>query len=173
MILNQYQNRTQFQGNLLKAGIKLPQKKFNEVAKIYAEKTNGMSDLILLGRLEHNAEGRFYHSTDAIINGEEVASIVTKSLKSMFKNLSPKKIAEELVNLTKKFDPKDKANILKREINDAQRKLIGLKFKLEHLSKPEDIKIAKALIERMEACVSKKEKQYNKIKPNSISDEWC
>ena len=59
MISNQYQNRIQFQGNLLKAGIKLPQKKFNEVAKIYAEKTNGMSDLILLGRLEHNAEGRF------------------------------------------------------------------------------------------------------------------
>ena len=68
---------------------------------------------------------------------------------------------------------KNTIEVLKREINDAQRKLIGLKFKLEHLSKPEDIKIAKALIERMEACVSKKEKQYNKIKPNSISDEWC
>ena len=39
MISNQYQVQPNFQGNLSKEGLKISQKKFDEVAKIYAKKT--------------------------------------------------------------------------------------------------------------------------------------
>lgn len=173
MISNQYQNQTNFQGNLLKTGIKLPQKKFNEVAKIFSERTFGKPDLTLLGRREQNEQGRFYHSIDAVINGNDVTSIPTKSFKSMFEYLSPKKIAEELINLSRKFDSKDKAYLLKKEINDAQKRLIGIKFQLEHISKPDVVKRLQTIISRMEASIAQKEKQYARIKPADISGEWC
>jgi len=172
MISTQYQNQPNFQGNLLKSGIKLPQKKFSEVAKIYAEKTTGTPDLMLAGRLENGYKGYFYHATDAVMNGEDVATILTSSLQSMFKNLSPKRIAEELINLTRKVDYADKANVLRREINDTQKRLINVKFKLERTQSPTEAKRLQTLIDRMEATIAKKENQYEKIKPNEISGEW-
>lgn len=173
MISNQYQNQPNFQGKLIKTGIKLPQKKFNEVAKIFEQKTAGKSDMILAGRQARNDLGRFYHNTDAIIDSEDVASIVTKSIKTMFKKSSPKKIAEELINLLRRFDPKDKALILSKEINAARKRLLAIKCQLEFTQNTDAVKRLQSVIERMEASITKKEAQYAKIKPARISDEWC
>lgn len=173
MISNQYRNQVNFQGNLLKQGINLPEKAFNEVAKIYAEKTKGKPDLSLVGRMEHNTAGQFYHATTAYRGSDDIADILSSSLKEMFEKVSPKKIAEELVNISRKADPEDKANILKKEINDTKKRLMTVKLQLKQNQPTEVEKKLKVLQNRMEASIASKQKQYEKIKPTEPSWEWC
>lgn len=173
MISNQYQNQVSFKGNLLKQGINLPEKAFSEAAKIYAEKTKGKPDLTLIGRMEHNDAGQFYHATTVYRGNDDIADILSSSLKDMFARVSPKKIAEDLVNISRKADPEDKANILKKEINDTKKRLMTIKLQLEQ-NQPADVeKNLKVIKSRMEASIAAKEKQYEKIKPTEPSWEWC
>ena len=171
MISTQYQNQTNFQGNLLKTGVNLPERKFKKVAEIFAKKTEGLPDIVLTGVREHDNNGLFYHSTDVVIKGEDEASILTHNLKSMFKNCSPRKIAKELVNLLRIFNPNDKAILLKREINSAQRRLLGMKFRLEVADNPEKANVLEEIVKRMELSIAKKQEKYNKIKP-AVSKAW-
>ena len=172
MISNQYQNQPTFQGNLLAEGLKLPKRKFNEVAKIYSQRTAGKPDLILSGKRQQNELGRFYHATDALFNGKDIATILTSTLKNMFETLSPKKMAAELVNLSMKFDPAYKANILRKEINDTKRRLLNIKFRIEHSQSPAATNRLQALAEIMERTIAKKEKQLAKFKPLEVSGDW-
>ena len=176
MISNQYQIQPSFQGNLLKKGLKLPQKKFNEVAKIYAEQTKGLPDLTLIGKTQNNDfNGQFYHATSVIIDGNDVASIITKDLKSMFKKLSTEKMAKELVNVTKISESIEKAFSLNKEIDKLKGKIESTRNQLKHTSDPLSAKRLQVLVDNMKANLAKKEAQYEKllqIKTNA-SAEWC
>ena len=176
MISNQYQIQPNFQGNLLKQGLRLPEEKFNEVAKLYAEQTKGLPDLTLIGKTQNGDwSGRFYHETSAYINGDDVAIILTKSLKSMFEKFSAKKMAKELANVTKISESKDKASSLNKEICNLKGKIKNTKIKLKNTSDPISAKRLQVLIDNMEANLAKKEAQHEKLLPNknSVSNEWC
>jgi hypothetical protein len=176
MISNQYQNQPNFNGNLLKEGIRLPQKKFNEVAKIYAAKTKGMPDLTLKGiRSNSDFDGYFFHSTHAIMNGEDVASIVTGTLKSMFKDCSAKKTAREFVNITKGIASLKQEAKLVNEIADLQGRLQNLKLQIKHTENAISKKRLKVLLDRMETTLAKKQAELNKVRSEEItvSGEWC
>ena len=173
MISNQYQNKLSFQGNLLKSGINLPEEKFKEVARLYAQKTAGKPDLTLIGRMEHNDAGQFYHATTVYRDNRDIADILSSSLRDMFERVSPKKIVEELVNISRKADPEDKANILKKEINATRKSLMTVKLQLEQ-DQPADVqRKLQVLKNRMEASIAAKEKQYARIRPTEPSCDWC
>jgi len=173
MISNQYQNQMSFQGNLLKQGIKLPEKKFREVAKIYAEKTEGKPDLTLVGHIENSDfDGQFYHSTTVFRGNNDIASMLTRSLKNMF-DLPSKKVAEELINLSRKFDPEDKANILKKEINDTKKRLMTVKLQLEQNQTEAVAKNLRVIAQRMDESIATKQKMLAKVEIPPVSGEWC
>ncbi len=173
MILNQYHNQLNFQGGLYYKGGKLPKKKFKEVAKIFAEKSIGKPDLTLSERLAIGDAGHLYHATDVIIQRTEVASISSDSLKSMFEKISPTKLATELINLSRKVDKKDIANVLKSEINEAQKRLYDVKCRFKHSQNPKNAERLQIIIERMTNSIINKEKKYANVEPKLISNEWC
>ena len=134
MISNQYQNQMSFQGNLIKKGLRLPNQKFNEVAKLYQERTAGKPDLLLWGRTEQNESGKFFHSVTVYRGKEDIADIFTADLKYMFKKLSPKKLADELVNLSKKAEADNKAGEIKLLHKEWKRQLPLIKKNLQKLN---------------------------------------
>ena len=173
MISNQYQNQPNFRGHLLKAGIRLPEEKFEKVAELYSARTLGKPDLTIADQVANGDQGRLFHSTYLLRGDKEIATMSTKSFKRMFDSSSPKEITDELVNISRKTDPEDKASVLKREINSAHRRLLNVIFNLEKAQTAQakkDYSIIKTL---MEQSIAKKEKQYDRIKPGEISGEWC
>ncbi len=116
-----------FQGNLFVQGLKLPKRKFAKVAQLFEEKTKGLPDVTLQGKQGHDFEGKFYYSTNFIINkNNNFASIITSDFKELFKSLSPKQIAEGLANISKNAAKHERVNALEKEIR-------SLKLKRESL----------------------------------------
>ena len=173
MISNQYHNQQSFNGHLLKAGIKLPAQKFEEVAELYSKRTPGKPDLVIVGHVGNGDKGQFYHAATLFRGDEDIAGILSSSLKNMFEKLSPKKMADELVNLSRKADPEDKANILLSQIHAIQKRLMTIKLQLEQ-NQPKDVqKNLNVIKSRMESTILAKQKQYDRIKPGEVSGEWC
>ena len=172
MISNQYQNNLSFQGNLLKKGISIPEKKFKEVAKLYAEKTEGKPDLLLKGHTEHNDSGKFFHSVTVYRGKEDIADIFTADLKYMFKKFSPKKLANELVNLSKKAEADDKAGEIRGKIIETESRLDSVKLKLKQNQPEEVARNLRVIAERMEATIATNKEKLAKIKQPVVSGSW-
>ena len=168
------QTSVSFKGNLLKEGLKLPQKKFNEVAKLYAEQTKGLPDLKLIGKRYNNMmDGFFYHATQAFM-GNNVATIDTGSFKNMFKDYSPKRIAEELINITKEFVKNQQFNKYTEEIDGLYTKLYSTERKLKQATDSVDKNRLQALCEKIERTIEHKEEMIGDIKRSrcEVSKEW-
>lgn len=172
MISNQYQNQTSFQGNLLKKGLRLPNQKFRQVAEMYAQRTEGKPDLLLWGRTENNDAGQFYHSVTVYRGKEDIADIFTSDIKDMFKKLSPKKLADELVNLSRKADAQDEIAMLKGRISETQSRLNSVKLKLKQNPPEEAERNLQVIAQRMEASIEGNKKRLAKIKIPAVSGEW-
>ena len=174
MISNQYQ--INFKGNLIKKGIVIPEKKFNEVAQIYKKQTKGLPDLTLSGKRENDDwDGQFIHLTNAIINGEEFEVLSTGALKRAFKEFSPKAVAKELVNITKRYITKEKASHLSAEIESLKYKIENIGIQLKHTKDAKYSNRLKVISERMNTTLTKKEEEYAKLKEdiNKLTNEWC
>lgn len=172
MISNQYQNQMSFQGNLLRKGLRLPNQKFREVARLYAERTEGKPDLLLWGRTQNNTEGKFYHAVTVFRGKDDIADIFTPDIKAMFKKLSPKKMADELVNLSRKADSQDEIAMLRGKINETQHRLNSVKSKLKQ-NQPENVaKNLRVIAERMEATIEANKKKLAKVKAPAVSGDW-
>ena len=101
-ISNQYQ--TNFQGNLYKTGLKLPQKKFNEVARIFEQKTKGLPDVTLEGKRNNNNDffGLFYYTVDYSVDGvKKIGEAFRPQFDEFFAQSAPKQIANKLANVIK------------------------------------------------------------------------
>ena len=174
MISNQYQNQLSFQGNLLKKGINIPEKKFKEVAKIYAEKTKGKPDLILVGSTENEIfSGKFCHFTTVYRGKDDIADIATISLKEMFRLFPSKKMADELVNVSRKTDLEDDAAILKRKIDNTKHRLKAVEVQIEKNKAPGVLSNLKVIAERMQDSIKNDEKRLARIQPKRVSKAWC
>ena len=174
MISNQYQNQLSFQGNLLKKGINIPEKKFKEVAKIYAEKTKGKPDLILVGSTENEIfSGKFFHFTTVYRGKDDIADIATISLKEMFRLFPSKKMADELVNVSRKTDLEDDAAILKRKIDNTKHRLKAVEVQIEKNKAPGVLSNLKVIAERMQDSIKNDEKRLARIQPKRVSKAWC
>lgn len=172
MISNQCQNQMSFQGNLLRKGLRLPNQKFKEVAKLYAERTEGKPDLLLWGRTENNTEGKFYHAVTVFRGKDDIADIFTPDIKDMFKRLSPKKMADELVNLSKRAEANEKAGEIRGKIMETENRLKSVKSKLKQ-NPPENVaKNLKVIAERMEATIEANKKKLAKVKVPTVSGDW-
>lgn len=183
MISNQYQIQPNFRGNLLKEGLKFPQKKFNEVAKIYAEKTKGMPDLHLHG-MQLYMDGHFYHSTYAIHSIEDIdksgcrALIKTGDLKQMFKDYSPVKMAEELANITRKFAAFKKLDNLDKELDSLYAKRNNIESQIKNSTNFAEKDDLQVLLDKIERNIEYKEEKVKNIKhkyiyaENEFSKDW-
>lgn len=172
MISNQYQNQMSFQGLLLKKGISLPEKKFKEVAKLYEERTAGKPNLFLQGHTEQNDSGKFFHSVTVYRGKEDIADIFTADLKYMFKKFSPKKLADELVNLSKKAEADDKAAEIKGKIIETESRLNSVKSKLKQNQPEEVARNLRVIAQRMEATIAANKEKLTKIKQPAVSGCW-
>ena len=172
MISNQYQNQMSFQGNLIKKGLRLPNQKFNEVAKLYQERTAGKPDLLLWGRTEQNESGKFFHSVTVYRGKEDIADIFTADLKYMFKKLSPKKLADELVNLSKKAEADNKAGEIRGRIIETESRLDSVKLKLKQNQPEEVARNLRIIAQRMEATIATNKEKLAKIKQPAVSGDW-
>ena len=172
MISNQYQNQMSFQGNLLKKGLNLPNQKFREVAQLYAQRTEGKPDLLLWGRTEQNESGKFFHSVTVYRGKEDIADIFTADLKYMFKKLSPKKLADELVNLSKKAEADNKAGEIRGRIIETESRLDSVKLKLKQNQPEEVARNLRIIAQRMEATIAANKEKLAKIKQPVVSGDW-
>ena len=171
MITNQ--NQTNFQGNLLKKGLNLPSQNFREVAQLYAARTEGKPDLKLVGHTENSDfDGKFYHSVIVYRGKEDIADIFTADIKNMFKKLSPKKLANELVNLSKRAEADDEIAELRKKINETQGRLNSVRSKLKQNQPDEVAKNLQVIAQRMEESIAGNKKRIEKVKKPSVSNAW-
>lgn len=175
MISNQYQIQPNFQGNLVKEGLKLPKKKFNEVAKLYAGKKD-LPDLKLSG-MQNNSDssGRFFHTTSVYLGNKDIASIITGSFKRMFKDCSPKEIVKELINVTKRYAQNKELYQLKGDIKSLQAKIRNMNKQLKYTTEPVSKKSLQIICDRMEQTLKRKEEKLETLKRSlsKISGEWA
>lgn len=180
-ISNQYQ--TSFEANLYKSGLKVSEKKFREVARIFAEKTKNKPDIpniTLVGKINNSdSDGRFYHTVEMMTDYYDfsVANIVTSFFKDyIFNVLSPKKIAGELINVYRRTDEFDPANVILTQIRKVKKSKAMEEFRSETLKAAGKDDMAKAhdfLAEQMEQKIQTLEKSYKKVAPKEIHPLWC
>ena len=170
MILNQYQIQPNFQGNLLKEGLKLPQKKFNEVAKLYAEQTKGMPDLFLLGYKDSTTAS---YSKDAIENCKPLATIETEILQNKFKDYSPIKIVKELVKIAKEFEASKKYDTLEKELDSLYADMNNIRTQLKNTSDPVEKNQLRISLKKIELDIDKKQEARDHVfDGNSYLKGW-
>lgn len=175
---NSQTNQPNFQGNLYKAGVKISERKFKQVAELFAQKTEGMPDMTLVTlRNNSDSDGRFYHTVEVMVNGNSVANIIAGTFKNMFNALSPKKMVAELINVYRTTNPQDPANILLAEINEVKRAKFINEFRRENLlalGKKDLIQKYDVLIEQNAQRLARLEKQYKRVRLKEIpSGTWC
>ena len=179
MISNQYQIQPSFQGNLLKEGVKLPQKKFNEVAKIFAEKTKGMPDLTLYDQGGRDVFGNkichltyALHSKDALKGGSR-ALMYTEVFKQMFRDYSPTKIAEDLANIVKEFAREKRHKELDKELAILYNKMNNIKNQLKKTSELADKNRLEVMLNETEQAIDETEiKMMEQIKYTKYNGLW-
>jgi len=176
MISNQYQIQPSFQGNLLKEGVKLPQKKFNEVAKIFAEKTQGMPDLTLLGYSGRD-DNKFYHLTYALhskdaLKGGSKALMHTGKFKQMFRDCSPTKIAEDLANIVKEFAREKRYQELDKELDTLYGKMNNIRSQLKNITNLAEKDSLRALLKETEQAIDETEVKIEQIKHTRYNGLW-
>lgn len=179
--VNNQANQPNFQGNLYRVGVKLPKKKFDEVAKLFAQKTEGFPDAVLVEETFKSIEGDMVKSTCLTSSNNlfDVA-ILTSDFNEKFNKYAPKTIANELANAWKSNFYENEISRLRNESEQAQKLLVGAKNKVKVMAESGRLNFAKnyvviassidAKITRLNTEIEKLRAKEEKLKVKWI---WC
>ena len=155
---NQYYAQN-FQGNISTYGVNLSKRTMAQVNKLFADKTNGLPDVVLMGENGQNSEGKFFHSVHFIQGGTDFAAILTRDLKTLFREETPENLADMFATLSKRAAKDAEVTELRKELKSLENKLAAVSKRARAQREGGDIVMA----ERNEAIAQRMTNKYETL----------
>ena len=140
-VTNQNNFNQNFEGVLSKArGFRLPKQKFEEVQRIYEQKSKGLPDIELGSHYVQRDDGSTFRCADIMIGKDEdfmkgSESVSIEKLRLMFKDLPADKIAKAFVDLAKRAKLMASKFELDWELSLLKPKIAGVRRQAEESAK--------------------------------------